>query len=391
MCVLIAVNQLGFGAVIPVLPLFARSFDVSQMAIGATVAFYGLARVVLSVPAAQIADRLGRRNSLALGGLVTAAGNFWCAIAGSYAELVCARVLAGAGAGIVLTTGLIVLADITTQATRGRAMAIYQGVFLFAVGIGPFPGGFLAERFGLSAPFFVYTVAGVLAALLAWFCVAETRSSVTSTATDPARAVPMRQQLKLLTNNVGFLLVCLIGFMNALARTGTLFTIVPIMARDRLFLSATEIGFGLALGSVVGLLVTYPAGALTDRYGRKMVIVPMTVLTSLSMLCFALAPAYAWYLLACVVWGGASAAAGAAPAAYAADSAPAGMNAAAMSSYRMLSDVGYVLGPILLGLAGDWSGLTAPFYFAAGGLMLGAALFARFAPETHRRAAGAGS
>ena len=117
MCVLIAVNQLGFGAVIPVLPLFARSFDVSQMAIGATVAFYGLARVVLSVPAAQIADRLGRRNSLALGGLVTAAGNFWCAIAASYAELVCARVLAGAGAGIVLTTGLIVLADITTPAT----------------------------------------------------------------------------------------------------------------------------------------------------------------------------------------------------------------------------------------------------------------------------------
>lgn len=385
MCVLIAVNQFGFGAVIPVLPLFALSFDVSQVAIGATVAFYGLARVLLSVPTAQIADRMGRRNSLALGGLVTAAGNLWCAFASSYTELVCARLLAGAGSGIVLTAGLIVLADITTPATRGRSMAIYQGVFLFAVGVGPFPGGLLAEQFGLSAPFLLYAVAGSLAALVGWFCVAETRLLGNATAPDAAARTPMRQQLKQLASHMGFLLVCLIGFMNALARTGALFSIVPILARDRLSLSAAEIGFGLALGSVVGLAVTYPAGALVDRYGRKVIIVPMTVLTGLSMLCFAVAPAYAWYLLACVIWGGASAAAGAAPAAYAADSAPPGMNAAAMSSYRMLSDVGYVLGPIVLGLIGDWGGLDAPFYFAAAGLMLVAALFAKFAPESYRR------
>ena len=45
--------------------------------------------------------------------------------------------MAGAGAALVVTSGQIVLADITTPARRGRVMAIYQGVFLFAVGIGP--------------------------------------------------------------------------------------------------------------------------------------------------------------------------------------------------------------------------------------------------------------
>ena len=180
MCVLIAVNQFGFGAVIPVLPLYALSFDVSQVAIGATVACYGLSRLVVSIPAGQIADGLGRRNCLALGGLVSALGNFWCAAAQSYAELVLARLAAGAGAGIVLTAGLIVLADITTPAARGRSMAIYQGAFLFAVGIGPFPGGLLAERYGLEAPFLVYGVAGALATAIAWFCVAETRPTESS-------------------------------------------------------------------------------------------------------------------------------------------------------------------------------------------------------------------
>ena len=145
MCVLIAVNQLGFGAVIPVLPLYAQSFGVSQTAIGATVAVYGLARVLCSVPTGRVADLLGRRAALAIGGAVSVIGNLWCAAAASYPELVLARFVAGAGAGIVMTAGMIVLADITRRATRGRTMAIYQGVFLFAVGIGPLPGGYLAS------------------------------------------------------------------------------------------------------------------------------------------------------------------------------------------------------------------------------------------------------
>lgn len=383
MCVLIAVNQLGFGAVIPVLPLYASSFGVSQFAIGATVAVYGLSRVCVGVPAGQVADLLGRRNCLAIGGIVSALGNFWCAAAESYGELVLARLVAGAGAGIVLTAGLIVLADITSPATRGRAMAVYQGVFLFAVGIGPFPGGYLAERFGLASPFFVYGVASALVTLVAWLCVAETRSF--GGTASPQSAPPLRLQLLALGRNVGFLLVCLVGFTNALARTGALFSIVPVLARDRLALSATETGFGLALGSVIGLAVTYPAGAVVDRFGRKAMIVPMTALTGVSMLCFCFAPSYAWLLLACAIWGGASAASSAAPAAYAADSAPAGMNAAAMSSYRTLSDVGYVAGPLLLGLLGDWGGFDLPFWAAAAGLFVAAALFARLAPESLRR------
>ena len=175
MCVFIAVNQLGFGSVMPVLALYARSFDVGQSAIGLAIAIYGLARFLIAVPAGQLADRAGRRGALALGGLVTAAGNLLCAWAPTYPAFITARFIAGAGAGLVMITGQIVLADITTPANRGRAMAIYQGVFLFAVGIGPLFGGVLAERSGLAAPFVVYAGAGVLAAALGWLRIPETK------------------------------------------------------------------------------------------------------------------------------------------------------------------------------------------------------------------------
>ncbi|MGH7385296.1 MAG: MFS transporter, partial [Candidatus Rokuibacteriota bacterium] len=72
MCVLIAVNQLGFGSIVPALALYARSFDVTQSAIGVAIAVYGLARFLIAVPAGQLADRLGRRPALAAGGLLSA-------------------------------------------------------------------------------------------------------------------------------------------------------------------------------------------------------------------------------------------------------------------------------------------------------------------------------
>jgi MFS family permease len=160
MCVLIAVTQLGFGSIVPALALYARSFGVGQSAIGLAIAVYGLARFGVAMPAGQLADRLGRRRTLAIGGLVSAVGNLLCALAPDYPTFIAARFVAGAGAGLVLIAGQIVLADITTPVYRGRTMAIYQGVFLFAVGIGPFPGGLIAERFGLAAPFVVYAIAG---------------------------------------------------------------------------------------------------------------------------------------------------------------------------------------------------------------------------------------
>jgi DHA1 family multidrug resistance protein-like MFS transporter len=385
MCVLIAVNQLGFGAIMPVLALYARSFGVLQSAIGVAIGIYGLARFLVAVPAGQLADRFGRRTTLAVGGLVTAVGNLLCAYAPTYMTFVAARFVAGAGAALVLIAGQIVLADITTPARRGRTMAIYQGVFMFAVGVGPFPGGVLAERFGLRAPFLVYAVAGALASAVAWLRIPETKDRRRLHAAETDLALPpFSVQVRLLTGHVGFMLVSLVSFMNAVARTGALFNVIPVLGRDRLALSTDRIGLGLAVASLVGLVLTYPSGILVDRFGRKIVIVPATIVSGVSLVLFLLAPSYAWFLAGCVVWSVAVGISGAAPAAYAADVAPAGMNAAAMSAYRMLSDLGYVIGPVALGALTDLFGADTALATAAVLLVVVAGLFARFAPETFR-------
>jgi MFS transporter, DHA1 family, multidrug resistance protein len=383
MCALVAVNQLGFGAMVPSLPLYAQSFGVTASAIGMAIAVYGLARFLTAVPSSQLADWLGRRPTLAIGGLTSAVGNLWCAWATGYPEFIVARFVAGVGAGLILTTGQVVLADISTPERRGRTISIYQGTFLFAVGIGPFPGGLLAEHFGLSAPFAAYGVASLIATAVAWFGVHETRDLAHASAGPALTRPPLVQQMSVLLSKIGFVLVSLISLMNAVVRTGGLFAVVPVLVTAQLGLSVSALGFAMMLGSVSGLVAAYPAGWLSDWWGRKAVIVPATILTGASMLLFCFASSYLWFVAACIVWGVASSIGGAAPAAYAVDSAPPGMNASAMGLFRMTGDAGYVIGPLALGLIADALGPIAALVLSAALIMGIGVAFAVAAPETY--------
>ena len=379
MCLLVFFYELGFGSVVPALALYARSFGVSQASVGLAISVYGLARFLIALPSGRLADGLGRRTTLAVGGLVTVVGNLLCAYAPDFTVFLAGRFVAGAGAALVLNGTQIVLADITTTARRGRTMALLQGVFLFASGIGPLPGGLLAKWLGLSAPFLAYAVAGGLVSAVAWLRVPETKNLRGAA---PAPLPPFGQQIRLLTRHVGFVLVGTVSFINAVARTGALFSLIPILGRDRLALTTGSIGAGLALASVVGLALVYPSGIVVDRYGRKTVIVPATLVAGLSLGLFLWAPSYPWFLAACLVWGVAAGLSAGAPAAYAADIAPAGMNAAAMSTYRMFGDVGYVVGPVALGLVADFFGVETALAVAGSLLVLVSLAFARFAPES---------
>ena len=387
LCVVIFATQLGFGGIVPVVPLYAREFGVSQAAIGLTIAVFGLARFLVSFPTGQLCDKLGRRWTLVLGEVVSAVGNLLCGLSTTYEQFLLFRFISGAGSSMVLTTGQVILADLATPAYRARVMGIYQGVFLFAVGFGPFPGGLLAERFGLNVPFFAFALMGAFAGIVAFKQVPETREfrkreGPAAGAATEVRGLPVAKQLRYLFTRVGFLLICLVNFTQFFSRTGAIFTIMPVLATVKLGLRPDQIGVGLALVSLLNLGLVYFAGVLADRFGRKPVIVPANLFTMISMVILALAPNYGWFVAGLVIWGISGGISGSVPAAYAADIAPPGMNAITMSSFRMASEFGYVIGPLLLGWVSDLSSDEAALFTTAGIFAVTCALFALFAPET---------
>jgi multidrug resistance protein len=389
MCVLIAANQLGFGSIVPVVALYAKEFGVSQTAIGLTIAVYGLARFLVNLPASQLADRLGRRSTLAIGGIITIAGTVFCALAPNYGIFLVARFVAGAGAACVLTAGQIVLADIASPQNRGRVMATYQGVFLFSVGAGAFPGGWLADRYGLASPFWANAVLATVVTVLALVFVPETRDMRHSSAASPSprERVPLGQQLQVVFQVPGFAMICLVSFAAFFARTGGLFNVMPLIAEDHIGLSPDQIGLGIGMISIMSLVLVYPSGMLVDRFGRKGVIVPSTLLTGVAILGYGIADDFLWFMVSSVLWSAASGVSGAAPAAYAADVAPQGMTASTMGLYRALADAGYVAGPLILGVISDLASPIAALVTTSLLLLSSGMLFALRAPESLGRTA----
>lgn len=389
MCVLIGANQLSFSANTPIIAQYAESFGVSMTAIGFTFAIYGLARLLLNIPAGTSADKWGRKNALAIGGCLTVVSGIGCAMAPNYELFLLARFVGGAGAAFVLTGGQIVLADIASPHNRGRLMGVYQGVFLTTAGLGAIPGGWLATHYGIASPFWATASLAALVTVIALMFVPETRPLANTQSAAESRANPLnfRQQLGVLSKIEGLMLIGMIGLMAAFARTGGLFNVIPLMAENEIGLNPTQIGLGLGMISIVSLVFVWPSGVLVDTLGRKPVLVPATLFSGIGFLFFVWAHDFTTFLVACLIWSCAGGFAGGAPAAYAADMAPAGMNAAAMGLYRALMDVGYVAGPLTIGVMADLWGVRTSLVITAGLILVTATVFAIRAPEPHPRRA----
>ncbi len=111
-------------------------------------------------------------------------------------------------------------------------------------------------------------------------------------------------------------------------------------------------------------------------------IVPSTLLTGVAILGYGAAGTFVGFMLCSIFWSAASGVSGAAPTAYTADIAPAGMTAPTMGLYRALADAGYVAGPLVLGIISDIGSPIAALAFTSVILIGSGILFAVRAPES---------
>ena len=385
-CVATGIIMLGQGIIGPVLPLYAKDFNVSATMIGASISVFGLARILLNLPAGVLSDRFGRRLLLVAGPAITALGSFLSAAAGDIWQLLAFRFVAGAGSAMFMTGAITLVTDISTRENRARMLSLFQGSLLLGVSIGPAVGGLTAELLGLRAPF---VVVGALAAgctLWAARVIPETHPSpaaaeVAARSNDIPPPSTAASSLRPLFTNMGFTLVSLFTFSIFFTRTGARQTIIPLLGDDRLGLTAGSLGAVFAMMALLNLATIWPAGAWADRFGRKRVIVPSALLTAIGLGLFALTGNLALFLTAAVVQAIGTGLSGPAPAAYAADVIPAEARGLGMGLYRTYSDIGFVAGPLLLGWLADatgsfnWSLGATAILVAASALIFG--LFAR--------------
>ena len=375
LCASGVIIMIGMGVISPVLPLYGKSFGVSAALIGFLFTSFGLARVLTDLPAGFFYQRLGKRMLVA-GPVVVAISGVLCGMAANFWELVIYRFIGGVGSALFTTSALALLAELAEPERRGRVMGLFQGSVLLGMGLGPAVGGLVAQYYGYRVPFFLYSALALISALSALIYIPEVEAR-RNNRPQALRPFGMRH----LIFNPNFLLVVFVTFSIFFTRTGSRMTIVPLLGADRLALGPKEIGLALAITALINLLVLYPSGSLADRFGRKRVIVPSTILMALSLISFALSGSFWLYIVSAILLGIGSGSAGSAPAAYASDLAPPGSYGITMGLYRTIGDVGWMVGAVLMGWLADLGGYTTALSFNALLLILSGMLFGLRAEE----------
>lgn len=370
------------GLLVPVLPIYADSFDISFGFVGLVLASEGLGTLVGDVPAGILIGRLGRKRSMLIGIICMALGTLAFSWARNAYELVIYGFSVGIGGALWNIARHAYMADAVPVSERGRALAIFGGINRIGRFAGPFIGGAAGATLGLQAPFVLYCAIAIIALIFPM-------SFVERSGHRPVQRGTILQHLghtghifrahfhALTTAGSGQLFAQMI-------RTGRDF-VIPIYGAEVLGMGVAEIGFIIGLAAAVDMSLFYPAGYIMDRYGRKYASVPSFAVQALGMAMVPFAFGFFSLLLAALVIGIGNGLGSGTMLTLGADLAPEDSRGEFLGIWRLIGDAGGTGGPIVVGSVADLLGLSPATFTIAGVGLLAAAMLGLLVPETLNR------
>jgi MFS family permease len=365
-----------------VVPLLgARAFGLASATAGLSfIASFGVVKALANLAAGRLSDRIGRKGVLVAGWLAALPVPLLLILAPSWGWVVAANVLLGVNQGLCWSTTVIMKIDLVGPARRGLAMGLNEAAGYGAVALAAAGSGYLAAAYGLRPWPFVPGVAFALAGLLlsarflreshgharhearllapsAAPVAPATRRAAQHEATSDATPSPTFAEVLVRTSwrDRSLSAVSQAGLVNNL-NDGLAWGIFP------LFFAAG--GLGLAqIGLLAGL---YPGvwgaaqlatGALSDRVGRKPLIVGGMWLQAAALILLPITRGVAPWAAAMVLLGLGTALVYPTFLAAVSDVAHPTWRASAVGVYRLWRDLGYAVGAVLAGVLADHFGV----------------------------------
>ncbi|MCY0905495.1 MFS transporter [Arthrobacter sp. H14-L1] len=390
------VIALGFGLVAPVLPQFARSFDVSVSAAAVVVSAFAFARLVFAPFSGQLVERFGERWIYITGILIVALSSAACAFAGDYWQLLIFRGLGGVGSTMFTVAAMGLLVRLTPAGARGRVNSAYAGSFLLGNIAGPAAGALMAGL-GLKLPFLIYAGTLLVAATvvatslrparLARLAAAAALAAAGSTAAGsmaasttagsttaaasplpplppPAKKPPM--QLREALDNPSYRAALVSAFANGWSAFGIRMALVPLFATVVLHGGTAVAGISLAVFAIgTGAALTF-SGRLADTRGRKPMVVTGLAVNTAAMAVLGFTTNVPIFFVVSAIAGVGSGLFGPAQQSSVADIIGSDRSGGkVLATFQMSQDLGTILGPIAAGVIVDAFSYGAAFGMAA--------------------------
>jgi MFS family permease len=380
-------DALGNSILFIIIPLYvaqlpAPAFPLPEsVRVGILISLYGLVNAVLQPLMGALGDRIGQRKLLIqLGLIIMGVTTLAFIVAGRFEDLLLLRSLQGVGVALTIPSSMALMALATRKETRGGAMGIYSTMRMVGFGLGPLLGGFLEVSYGFNLAFVIGAAFVFLGVLLVQMWVSEPRTPQPEAGARPFRFF----DLELLS--AGILGAGIATFI--MASDFSMMTTLETQFNARL--DETAFGFSIAFSALMisRLIFQIPLGRLSDRIGRRPLIIGGLILMAPSTVLLAWT-ATTLQLTGVRLFQGFASAAIAAPAfAVAADLSKAGGEGRQMSIITMGFGLGVALGPLLAGVLAVYA-FELPFIVGGVLSLIAAWIVYRYVPETVQYSAAA--
>lgn len=349
------VIAIGFGLVAPVLPAYARSFNVGVAAASVVVSAFAFFRLLFAPVGGALVSRLGERPIYLSGLLIVAASSLATAFADSYWQLLLFRGLGGIGSTMFTVSAMALLVRLAPPSIRGRVSSAYASSFLIGGMVGPLAGGALASL-GLRVPFIVYAVALVIAA-----ATVAIRLSGASLRPDPGAPVNPPMLLREALASPTYRAALASGFANGWSNFGVRVAILPQFA-VAVHNETWVAGVALAVAAIGTALTLQVAGRLADQVGRRPLVIAGLAITALGLGLIGLSADLLVLLILSAVSGLGAGLVNPGQQATVADLVGSQRSGGSvLAAFQMAQDSGAILGPILIGLVADAFGFGWAF------------------------------
>jgi DHA1 family tetracycline resistance protein-like MFS transporter len=259
---IVFIDLLGFGLILPLLPFYAEKFGANELVVGLLIASYSAMQFIGAPILGRLSDRWGRRPVLLFSQVGTFAGFIMMGLANSLPILFLSRIIDGLS-GANLSTAQAYISDVTEEKDRAKSLGIIGAAFGLGFILGPAIGAWLSQ-YGYGTVAFVAAGLSALTIILTYFMLPEpehkgsaAKRAFSIAALKQAVAHPL----------VGSLLAMTFTFSVSFAMFQTSFA---LFAKARLGFDTQSTGFVLAYVGVLSVIVQLAiVGRLVKKFGEK--------------------------------------------------------------------------------------------------------------------------
>ncbi len=355
-----------------ILPAIAeQEFQLAaRTAVLSFIVVFGVAKALTNYSAGRWSDRLGRKHVLVGGWLVAVPVPFLLMWAPTWNGILFANLLLGISQGLTWSTTVIMKIDLVGPRRRGLAMGLNEFAGYLALAASALATGWMAARYGLRPQPFYLGIAFVIAGLaLSVVFVRETRHHVSHESallgSSPLHRVPTAREVfwRTTLHDANLSSVSQAGLVNNL-NDGMAWGLFPLVF-GAAGMNLAQVGLLAAIYPATSAIGQLATGALSDRTGRKPLIVWGMWIQAAGIGVVTMAHAFFGFVIGAVLLGAGTAMVYPTLLAAIGDVAHPSWRASAVGVYRLWRDLGYAFGALLAGLTADAFGLNVAMWVVA--------------------------